>query len=233
MPRTASAFAESLEKSLTPLMAKPPMKPATVSMQELVACYCTVIRVHTHNFQLLVKILRACMVRLKQVETKAVANANVKLDHASAQVMSLTTLLCEHGNFDAIRESSEDLKTEIDKVSKGSIVDHICESILALYHAPNKTFRAPSLQCLGFVFRSYPSLMIGEVIAQIMDDVFKSGSATDRELLLKIILDSLSSNQHSLPDEPSSSSPRKKDVAVEKVDMDELVGNTDRFADSG
>lgn len=147
--------------------------------------------------------------------------------------MSLTALLCEHGNFDDIRENSAELRTELNQITKGSIVSYISESILALYNASNPSFRSPYLQCLGFIFRSHPSLMLSDEISEVMDNIFKAGSGTDRELLLKIILESLSSNQHSLTDEPISSPSKKEVVEVERVNMDELVGNTDKFADSG
>ena len=61
LPKTASTFAEALERALTPLVSKPPNRPAAPVLQELIACYCTVITTSTHRFPLLIKTLTFCM----------------------------------------------------------------------------------------------------------------------------------------------------------------------------
>ena len=61
LPRTAVIFAETLQKTLTTMVSKPPQVPPTSSiMQELIACFCTTVQVLTHDFNILIRTLEAC-----------------------------------------------------------------------------------------------------------------------------------------------------------------------------
>jgi cohesin loading factor subunit SCC2 len=93
--------------------------------------------------------------------------------------------------------------------------------------------RGRILQCLGFLFRAQPSLMTLDRSAVVMDEIFSSQDEERRGRLLKII-------QEFLISEAAKHSAKQKDAIAVKgkpkptdVNMDELVGNTDGFADSG
>lgn len=142
---------------------------------------------------------------------------------------------------------------------QGPVSDHIFNTLLSLYHSLNPSFRSSALQCLGklhdasvpaqfleqpgrlsfpvcpshpgFLFRAYPSLMTRESMTKVMDDILKSSEAGDKLLLLKIIQEFLMTEHARRGPETAGQSPKKQSPT--KVDMSELVGNTEGFADSG
>jgi cohesin loading factor subunit SCC2 len=86
----------------------------------------------------------------------------------------------------------------------------------------------------GFLFRAKPTLMTEDSSAAVMDAIFGSPDEEDRGRLLKIFQDFLLSQvtkfneaqkgaQHAAPAKGKGKA----------VNMDELIGNTDGFADSG
>jgi cohesin loading factor subunit SCC2 len=83
----------------------------------------------------------------------------------------------------------------------------------------------------GFLFRAQPSLMTLDRSATIMDAIFASPDEESRGRLLRIM-------QEFLVSEAAKHSTKEKESAKGKsknvdVNMEELVGNTDGFADSG
>ncbi|PWN49132.1 hypothetical protein IE53DRAFT_318176 [Violaceomyces palustris] len=236
MPKTASTFAESLEKSMTPLVSKPPVKPGSQVLQELIACYCTVIKTMTHNFTLLSRTLKACLGRLLQIRNKTASSKNFELDRPSSLIMSLTALLCEHGDFDEIRSKYPDAVKDINAISQRPIVDVVSETFLAIYKNSRSTVRSFALQNLGYLFRAHPTLMTRPAVVEIMDEIFATGSVQDRTSLLKIILEFLNSDAARRDPEGLRNVNAKKATPTagkDKVDMSELVGNTESFAETG
>jgi cohesin loading factor subunit SCC2 len=103
-------------------------------------------------------------------------------------------------------------------------------------------------RCTGFLFRAQPTLMTLERSATIMDAIFTSQEEEGRGRLLKILQDFLVSeaSKHATKEKgsvfgifllPGSYKhwldERKGTNKSSDVNMDELVGNTDGFADSG
>jgi cohesin loading factor subunit SCC2 len=104
---------------------------------------------------------------------------------------------------------------------------------------------------LGFLFRAQPSLMTLDRSATIMDAIFASPDEESRGRLLRIMQEFLVSEatKHStkekgifyFPRMPPATSPilnlsaesAKNKTKNVDVNMEELVGNTDGFADSG
>jgi cohesin loading factor subunit SCC2 len=86
--------------------------------------------------------------------------------------------------------------------------------------------------CLGFLFRAKPTLMTLESSAAVMDAIFASPDENDRGRLLKIFQDFLLSQvaKHNETIKGTQNNGKGKGKAV---NMDELIGNTDGFADSG
>lgn len=100
---------------------------------------------------------------------------------------------------------------------------------------------------VGFLFRAYPTLMTLESSATIMDAIFTSPEEEARGRLLKIMQDFLitESTKQSAQEkgqiswkfrvyntEHITAAHKTKNTPM-KVNMEELVGNTDGFADSG
>lgn len=238
MPKTALAFAESLEKSLRPLVNRPPPRAGLHLLQELIACYCAVITTHTHNFKLLIQTLKACFIRVQAMRQMALKGQKIEDNKAWMTLMSLTASLCEHADFDEIRKKHPEMAREIDTLSKGPLVDTVSKALLDIHKTGSETVRSISLQNLGFIFRAHPTLMTRPSMTATMDDIFASGSLQDRATLLKIILDFLSAD--SLRRNPDNAvvnvgtgrrKPENPDAG--SVDMTILVGNTETFADTG
>ena len=101
----------------------------------------------------------------------------------------------------------------------------------------------------GFLFRAQPTLMTMEASAGIMDSIFASIQNDEaRTRLLKIIQDFLISEaaKHNAKDKGAYNSYHTMSMLLisyeaattartiyDDVNMDELIGNTDGFADSG
>ncbi|THH23071.1 hypothetical protein EUX98_g8109 [Antrodiella citrinella] len=84
----------------------------------------------------------------------------------------------------------------------------------------------------GFLFRSQPTLLTAESSATIMDAIFASDEEDGHTRLLRIMQDFLMSeaDKHSIEQKDKA---KLKAKANGDVNMQELVGNTDGFADSG
>lgn len=238
MPKTASAFAESLEKSLRPLVNRPPPKAGLHLLQELIACYCAVIITHTRNFRLLIQTLKACFMRVQAMRQMALKGHKVEENKAWSTLMSLTASLCEHADFDELRKKYPETAAEVDAVSKRPLIDVVSEALLDIHKTGSETVRSVALQNLGFIFRAHPTLMTRPSLTAMMDGIFASGSLQDRATLLKIILDFLSADAlRRNPDNAvvTAGTGRRKPENPDagSVDMTVLVGNTETFADTG
>ena len=101
----------------------------------------------------------------------------------------------------------------------------------------------------GFLFRAQPSLLIAESSSHIMDEIFNSQDEEARCRLLKIMQEFLVAEaekyatlqkEKSRQPVPYAIRPTHRDLVVLRtqiaestLNMEELVGNTDQFADSG
>ena len=108
--------------------------------------------------------------------------------------------------------------------------------------------RASLTRVIGFLFRAQPALMTAEPSAADMDAIFAAPEEEGRARLLRILQDFLVSEaaKHAAKEkgehgresacalaQRNSANARPKASASTTVDMEELVGNTDGFAESG
>lgn len=105
----------------------------------------------------------------------------------------------------------------------------------------------PNQNVAGFLFRAYPTLMTLESSATIMDAIFTSPEEEARGRLLKIMQDFLITESTKQSAQEKGQPPKfcirlspdifavahKTKHSQSKINMEELVGNTDGFADSG
>ncbi|KAJ7081353.1 hypothetical protein B0H15DRAFT_924231 [Mycena belliarum] len=231
MPRTAIKFAQELQTALQPMVIRPSAGSLQVrlsslsSLQETVACLCTVVQCLTHDFPRLVALLKSCNARIQQCIKRAAIGPLPQGDMRALPILIvIIALLGEHCDFVKIRKETPAVGSELDLISPTTpIVEHIYDTLLQLYDKSDD----------GFLFRAQPSLMTQERSSVIMDDIFSSPDEDRRGRLLKII-------QEFLISEAAKHSAKQKDTNAVKakakpsdVNMDELVGNTDGFADSG
>ncbi|CAE6459153.1 unnamed protein product [Rhizoctonia solani] len=226
MPTGTSKFGTELQQTLEPMVIKPVGVAGVAALPETVACLCAVVRHITHDYQRLATLLRSCNSRLVQILNKP---QPAPQDMATLTILALiVSLLGEHSDFDKIRQEQSAVKDLIDSIDEGSIPEYIYGLIHKLYKRFNDLqLRGRLLQCFGFLFRAHPSLLTREDSAEMMDAIFASPQEEAQARLLKIMQDFLlseaSKHTHSVNNKAKKGA----------VDMEELIGNTDGFADSG
>ncbi|TFK52693.1 hypothetical protein OE88DRAFT_1628274 [Heliocybe sulcata] len=233
MPKTAAQFGTDLQQALQPMIIKPSSAGGVQTLQETVACACAVVTHLTHDFMRLVALLKSCNARLQQHINRPASKSMTPVEARALNILVfLVALLGEHCDFDRVRCENEALAVDLDSISEGPIVEHIYLSLLNLYQKHADTgLRGRLLQCLGFLFRAQPTLMTLESSALVMDHIFSAVEEEPRARLLKIIQDFLISEatKHSFKEKENLRTRTGKAV----VNMEELIGNTDGFADSG
>ncbi|EJC97952.1 uncharacterized protein FOMMEDRAFT_114738 [Fomitiporia mediterranea MF3/22] len=227
MPKASMKFGQELQAILQPMVLKPNLH--GTSLQEVVACLCAVVRHLTHDFTRLVALLKSCIARVRQYITKPGNTLDANGVRTLHILVLIVSLLGEHFDFDQLRTENTDLSGQLDAIDKGPIVEHIYRCLLQLYEKYTEGgIRGRLLVCLGFLFRARPTLMTLESSATMMDAIFASSEEDNRGRLLRLMQEFLVSEsaKHSAqqggPSKPS-----------ESINMDELVGNTHGFAESG
>ncbi|KAG1898204.1 uncharacterized protein F5891DRAFT_490571 [Suillus fuscotomentosus] len=228
MPKTAVKFGQELQLVLQPMIVKPSHIGGVVSLQESVACMCGAVQHLTHDFNRLVALVKSCNARLQQAIARPSSYQMTAVENRTLSILIfIVALLGEHCDFDRLRDDYP----ELNSVSPGPIVEHIYKSLLELYEKYNDVgLKGRILQCLGFLFRAQPTLMTLGRSASIMDDIFHSSDLESRGRLLRIMHDFLVSESMKHHEEQKGGTKGKQGGVV---DMAELVGNTDGFADSG
>ncbi|KAA1473731.1 hypothetical protein DENSPDRAFT_882264 [Dentipellis sp. KUC8613] len=232
MPKTAAKFGTELQLALQPMIIRPTGSGGVSALQETVACMCAVVQNLTHEYRRLTGLLKSCNNRTQEFLEKDTTTAMKPNDMRALSILIyIVSLLAEHCDFDQLRNETPELVEELDSVTKGPILEHVYNSLLKLYRKYKEGgIRGRVLQCLGFLFRAQPTLMTMESSAMIMDAIFASPEEESRGRLLKIMQEFLLSEaaKHSAKEKQSG-----KAGATTDVNMEELVGNTDGFADSG
>ncbi|GAA5844746.1 hypothetical protein JCM11251_002267 [Rhodosporidiobolus azoricus] len=229
-PKTAGKFGKDLENSLVPMLNKPSQN----TLQEVVACFCAVIHAQTQNYAVMIRIFKITLDRLKADAEKLFKPEVAKTVNVRQLpvLCYMTSLLCEHGRFDSVREEQPTTKAVLDSISTDSIAEHVFNVLVRLYTLtlpPQIKFTI--LTSLGFLYRSYPTLMLHVSSTQIIDAIFDSPNPKLHLQVLRIVQDFLASQERAAT--VVGGQPTKKKKVEEGVKMEELVGNVEGFADSG
>ncbi|KAL1664712.1 hypothetical protein GGF50DRAFT_101537 [Schizophyllum commune] len=231
MPKTAVKFGQDLQATLQPMVIKPNMRNLN-TLQETIACICAVVKNLTHDYGRLVNLLKSCHNRLQSVLKAGGAIPDKQVIPQTVLIL-IVSLLAEHCDFDVLRTEHPEATwvADLDSIAQDSVTDRVYTLLLQLYERnENVSFRGRALQCLGFLFRAYPTLMSTQDSAVIMDKVFSGDDEEARARILRIMQEFLQSQEqkHAMQERES-----QKTGGASDVNMDELVGNTDGFADSG
>ncbi|MBW0481416.1 hypothetical protein O181_021131 [Austropuccinia psidii MF-1] len=228
VPKSSDVFGKQLQTNLLVLVNKPNLNGGGAILQELIACFCAVVIHQTRDYSKLLSVFKACEQRLqsdiKQLDP-ALNKPNLK---ALPLLMYLASTLVSYGKLDQLPSDQEDVRNGFKAISLNPVHLHVYNALLHIYKAePAKPIRNVTLTCLGFIYRAYPSLMTRSESIELMDNVFKECSQSDlQHRLLKLIVEFISSQNAQMEDNDDKNESTG-------VDMNQLIGNTEGFADSG
>lgn len=137
----------------------------------------------------------------------------------------------------------DDIETA-NTVLQDCVRDEIYYQMIDVYRlSAGTSLHGTALQCLGFLYRAYPTYMTEEASTEIMDKIFRSNAVEAKTMLLRSICDFLVSQSARLRDEDKGNVRRsclesalklgRTEEDVPDVDMRQLIGNYESFADSG
>ncbi|GEM10950.1 cohesin loading factor subunit SCC2 [Rhodotorula toruloides] len=235
VPKTWSKFGKDLQNALMPMLNKPSQSVPT--LQEVIACFCAVVHSQTQVYSTMIRVFGVTLGRLqsevqKLAKPETTAAVNVR---ALSILCYMTGLLCEHGDFDALREDQPDTKDLIDRIATGSVAEHTFATFLRLHSLQlPPPVKSAVLTSLGFIYRAHPTLMMHSSSTAIMDAILDSPNPALHVQVLRIIQDFLASQERAVASVASTATEKKtKRKGATRVKMEELVGNVEGFADSG
>ncbi|GJN94290.1 hypothetical protein Rhopal_007364-T1 [Rhodotorula paludigena] len=237
MPKTATRFGRDLQSALVPMLNKPSQN--VVTLQEVVACFCAVVHGQTQDYATLVRVFGVTLKRLQSECQKLsrAETANTVNLRALPVLAYLSSLLCEHGDFDQLRDEHLDIKPSVDAITVNSVAELTFQLLVRAYGLPLPApIKSPMLTSLGFLYRAYPTLMLHASSTAIIDAIFELPDTQAHIQILRIIQDFLASQERtsaSAAPVAQSAPDKRRKKAENGVKMEELVGNVEGFADSG
>lgn len=193
------------------------------TLQAIIACLCTAVTHQTKDYSQLCRIfvamLRWCSrnhsittsdadlldtgkMELSADSLKDLIRSGGDLKAVKSAQMVLNTLvwnvglLCEHANFDRLRESDVRAEEAVDSITQDEVVVVTFTQLVTLFSDPAlRSVQPAALTALGFIFRAFPVMMVSPEAIVIMDEIFQSGvEQKDAQIrLLLIIQDFLAS----------------------------------------
>ncbi|GAA5903419.1 hypothetical protein JCM8208_001915 [Rhodotorula glutinis] len=234
MPKSATKFGRDLQAALMPMLNKPTHNVSI--LQGVVACFCAVVHGQTQDFATMLRAFVASLKRLQQ-------EAHKLMNPETAKTVQLRTLpvlcymaalLCEHGDFDRLREEQLEIKSSIDELTPNSVAELTYSTLIRVYNLSLPAqIQSTVLTSLGFVYRAHPTLMLHQASTAIIDAIFESAAPQMHHQILRIIQDFLASQERAVAVAAALPVDKKRKKTVNGVKMEELVGNVEGFADSG
>ncbi|GAA6048643.1 hypothetical protein JCM3770_001996 [Rhodotorula araucariae] len=234
MPKTASKFGRDLQGALVPMLNKPSQSVPT--LQEVVACFCAVVHGQTQDYATMVRVFSVSLKRLQQEGQKLLSPETAKTVNLRALpvLCYMASLLCEHGDFDRVRDEQPAMKATIDQVTPSSIAELTFGVLVRLYNlAVPAQIKSAVLTSLGFLYRAHPTLMLHQASTAIIDAIFDTAAPQMHLQILRIVQDFLASQERAVAGAAGVPADKKRKKAANGVKMEELVGNVEGFADSG
>ncbi|RHZ50276.1 hypothetical protein Glove_502g15 [Diversispora epigaea] len=226
LKRPNPIFLNELETALIGLLTKSPQK----ILQEVVPCLCVIIDKLTFNYARLTKLLRSCIEKLK-LEQKQLETGKVLSSARNVMVLLLIIgLLCKNFDFDKKRAEQPEKMKDLNTIDKGPIVAIIFQ--LVLYFCKDglsEMVQKMALQSLGFIYLSYPIIMLRPESTDLMDRILNTGAMDMKIQLMKVFLDFLVAEQQKI----NADLEDKKNKKNIPVDLKVLIGNADEFAEAG
>ncbi|CAG8468626.1 1853_t:CDS:10 [Ambispora gerdemannii] len=226
LKRPNPTFLSDVETALLSLLTKSPQK----ILQEVVPCLCIIADKLTHNYVRLTKLLRSCLDKLKSERKTFEQTQELSSARNVMVLLMIIGLLCQNFDFDKKRAEKPDELKELNSINKGMITPLVYELVLYFCNETlSESVQKMALQSLGFIFLSYPIMMLRPESTDLMDRIFNSGVMDMKIQLMKVFLDFLLAEQQKI----NADLEDKKSKKDTTVDLKVLIGNADEFAEAG
>ncbi|CAG8488506.1 3073_t:CDS:10 [Acaulospora morrowiae] len=195
LKRPNPIFLNEIETALMGLLTKSPQK----ILQEVVPCLCVIIDKLTFNYARLIKLLRSCTEKLKVEKKQLEAGKELSSARNVMVLLLIIGLLCKNFDFDKKRADQPEKMKDLDSIDKGPIITIIFQ--LALFFCKENLSEAVqkmALQSLGFIYLSYPIIMLRLESTDLMDRILQTGAMDMRIQLMKVFLDFLVAEQQKI-----------------------------------
>ncbi|KAF0521889.1 ARM repeat-containing protein [Gigaspora margarita] len=219
-------FLSEVEQTLMSLLTKSPQK----ILQEVLPCLCVIVDKLTHNYTRLTKLLRSCTEKLKLEQRQLEAGKEISSARNVMVLLLIVGLLCKNFDFDKKRLEKPNEMKELDIIDKGPIVAITFQLVLYFCKKDlSETVQKMALQSLGFIYLSYPIIMLRPESTDLMDRILNNGVMDMKIQLMKVFLDFLVSEQQKINMDLEDKKKKKNNP----VDLKVLIGNADEFAEAG
>ncbi|TYJ53043.1 hypothetical protein B9479_006320 [Cryptococcus floricola] len=217
MPRTASTFANSLTKTLMPMISKP--AGGFTALREIIGCFCAVTKHLTKDWPKAINVLRACEAKIRSVRPGVKNGSVTTLNPAIAMMLYITALLVEGCNLDEIAKQDDAIDAQVRRISPQPLAVYFFELYLD-FASMSTPHSAPTI-CLGALFRAYPSLLQLPETTEWMEKTFESNDMDGQCRLLGVLHQFLSSEVK-----------KRASAGVANKDVNLLIGNSKELQDS-
>ncbi|KAI9313164.1 sister chromatid cohesion C-terminus-domain-containing protein [Dichotomocladium elegans] len=224
-------FIAILERILFDLIGACPQE----STASVVSCLCTVVESISQRYNILIRILGSCMVKLRADRDQIGTTGGLARPATGVMKMLLICgLLCQNIDFDAKRREVPLKLAGLDKISEGTIVDLVYDLVLEFTKVqgiPEEAqIRVAALQSLGYLFTRHPTLITKESSMFLIRTIFEQGNDVARTRLMIVFQEFLAAEETRLQKREQDAG---QSLYTKQVDVETLLGNTAEFAELG
>ncbi|CAG8475643.1 10449_t:CDS:10 [Rhizophagus irregularis] len=195
LKRPNPSFLTEVEQALLGLLTKSPQK----ILQEVVPCLCVIVDKLTHNYIRLTKLLRSCIEKLKVEKKHLDAGKDISSARNVMVLLLIIGLLCKNFDFDKKRSEKPDEMKELNLIDKGPIITIVFQLVLYFCkESLSETVQKMALQSLGFIYLSYPIIMLRPESTDLMDRILNTGAMDMKIQLMKVFSDFLVAEQQKI-----------------------------------
>jgi len=219
MPSTALSFAKQLQPLLTPLLNKPLQHFAV--LEELIKCYCAVVRWHTHDFNILIKCMQVSYRQLQNIQQGSPSNQSKGM-----VLMMVTSLLTENADFDLLREDHPECALDINQITPRNVGEEMTARLVSLMD--KEALRMPALYSLRYICRTFPKLMTMESTSKMVESILKNGNNQERSAVLSMMEEIMAIESTKFdPDQGIKGRDKRRATREVKVGREELAGTSE------
>ncbi|KAI7871034.1 sister chromatid cohesion C-terminus-domain-containing protein [Spinellus fusiger] len=225
-------FVRQLEQTLQQLITQCPLD----VISSAISCLCAIVEMISKRYNVLIKLLGSCIVKLQQDKTQIEKeNKFIRSAAVIRKMLSITGLLCQYFDFDAMKALEPVKMKAIERIHKDNI------SLVALdllYFFANSLdtsasfmqIKATALQSLGYLYAAHPTFMIKKQSIQLMNELFECDSIAMKVQLMRVFLEFLSAEEKRLDKQERDAG---TSLYTKIIDIETLLGNTEEFSELG